>query len=41
MHQAIIQEAQEGHCDLICMASHGRKGIAGICWGAKPARTGQ
>lgn len=38
IHQAIIQEAQKGHCDLICMASHGRKGIAGILLGSETQR---
>lgn len=38
IHQAIIKEAQDNHCDLICMASHGRKGIAGILLGSETQR---
>lgn len=38
VHQAIIKLAQEIHCDLICMASHGRKGIAGILLGSETQR---
>ena len=38
VHQAIIQQAKDSHCDLICMASHGRKGIAGILLGSETQR---
>ena len=38
IHQAIIKQAQESQCDLICMASHGRKGIAGILLGSETQR---
>ena len=38
VHQAIVQEAQDSQCDLICMASHGRKGIAGILLGSETQR---
>ena len=38
VHQAIIQQAKDSDCDLICMASHGRKGIAGILLGSETQR---
>lgn len=38
VHQAIIQQAKDSQCDLICMASHGRKGIAGILLGSETQR---
>ena len=38
VHQAIIQQAKDSHCDLICMASHGRKGLAGILLGSETQR---
>ena len=38
VHHAIIQQAKDSHCDLICMASHGRKGIAGILLGSETQR---
>ena len=38
VHQAIILQAKDSHCDLICMASHGRKGIAGILLGSETQR---
>ena len=34
-YQAIIDAAQERHCDLIVMASHGRRGIQGILIGSE------
>ncbi len=34
-HQAIIQAAEERGCDLIFMASHGRRGIAGLLMGSE------
>lgn len=37
-HQAIIQAANEKGCDLIVMASHGRKGITGELVGSETAR---
>ncbi|MEX8192346.1 universal stress protein [Comamonas guangdongensis] len=36
--QAIIREAENSHCDLICMASHGRRGISGILLGSETQR---
>lgn len=38
VNQAIVQEAQDSKCDLICMASHGRRGIAGILLGSETQR---
>ena len=38
VNQAIVQQAQDSQCDLICMASHGRKGIAGILLGSETQR---
>ena len=35
VHQAIIQQAKDSNCDLICMASHGRKGLSGILLGSE------
>ena len=32
---AIIRVAQDQHCDLIVMASHGRRGIAGLLLGSE------
>ncbi|HXF65380.1 MAG TPA: universal stress protein [Burkholderiales bacterium] len=37
-HRAIIQAATERGCDLIIMASHGRKGITGELVGSETAR---
>ena len=34
-HAAIIKTAQERGCDLIFMASHGRRGIAGLLLGSE------
>lgn len=34
-HQAIIEVAKEQGCDLIVMASHGRRGIAAIVLGSE------
>lgn len=34
-YAAIIQTAQERHCDLITMASHGRRGVKGILLGSE------
>lgn len=35
VHQAIIQAAFDRQCDLIAMASHGRKGIGGLLLGSE------
>jgi nucleotide-binding universal stress UspA family protein len=37
-HQAIIQEAQAQACDLIVMASHGRRGLEGLLIGSETQR---
>ena len=34
-HEAIIKVAEERGCDLIAMASHGRKGISGLLLGSE------
>ena len=34
-HEAIAQVAQENGCDLIAMASHGRKGLKGLLLGSE------
>ena len=34
-YQAIIQTAKERQCDLIVMASHGRKGLEGLLLGSE------
>lgn len=34
-HEAIINAAQDRHCDLIVMASHGRRGLQGILLGSE------
>jgi nucleotide-binding universal stress UspA family protein len=34
-HAVILQTAKERNCDLIAMASHGRKGIAGVLLGSE------
>lgn len=34
-YEAIVRIAREWHCDLITMASHGRKGIAGLLLGSE------
>ena len=34
-YEAIIEAARAGHCDLITMASHGRKGIKGLLLGSE------
>jgi len=34
-YQAIIDAASEGGCDLIFMASHGRRGISGLLLGSE------
>ncbi len=35
IYQAIIRQAKESGCDLICMASHGRKGLSGLLLGSE------
>ena len=37
-HQAILQEAREHGCDLIVMASHGRRGLEGLLIGSETQR---
>lgn len=37
-HQAIIKAATDRGCDLIAMASHGRKGVTGELIGSETAR---
>lgn len=34
-HESIIAAARDNHCDLIAMASHGRKGIKGLLLGSE------
>ncbi|SOE52850.1 Nucleotide-binding universal stress protein, UspA family [Burkholderia sp. OK233] len=34
-YDAIINTAQERHCDLIVMASHGRRGVQGLLLGSE------
>lgn len=34
-YEAIIRAAAKEGCDLVCMASHGRKGIAGLLVGSE------
>ncbi|HSE02603.1 MAG TPA: universal stress protein [Methylomirabilota bacterium] len=34
-YQAIVDTAHTKGCDLICMASHGRKGVAGLVLGSE------
>ena len=35
VHHEIIAAAHKRKCDLICMASHGRRGIAGVILGSE------
>jgi nucleotide-binding universal stress UspA family protein len=37
-YEAIIRVAKERGCDLIVMASHGRKGVQAFCWAARLRR---
>ena len=37
-YEAIIKQAKKAKCDLIMMASHGRKGIASILLGSETAK---
>jgi nucleotide-binding universal stress UspA family protein len=34
-YEAIIAAAQKGQCDLIIMASHGRRGVQGLLLGSE------
>jgi nucleotide-binding universal stress UspA family protein len=34
-HQAIVDAVRRDGCDLVCMASHGRKGLAGLLLGSE------
>ena len=34
-HEAIVDAVQRDHCDLVCMASHGRKGLASVLLGSE------
>jgi nucleotide-binding universal stress UspA family protein len=35
VYKAIIATAKKKRCDLICMASHGRRGLAGVVLGSE------
>jgi nucleotide-binding universal stress UspA family protein len=37
-HEAIIAAARERGCDLICMASHGRRGLRGLVLGSETVK---
>jgi len=37
-YDMIIRQAKKSHCDLIMMASHGRKGLQGLLLGSETAR---
>jgi nucleotide-binding universal stress UspA family protein len=37
-YDAIIKQAKKAKCDLIMMASHGRKGLSGILPGREAAK---
>lgn len=34
-YEAIVKAAQEAGCDLICMSSHGRRGVKGLLLGSE------
>jgi nucleotide-binding universal stress UspA family protein len=34
-YEAIVKAAKDKGCDLICMASHGRKGVKGLLLGSE------
>ena len=38
VYEAIVQAAEEKGCDLIWMASHGRRGVAGLLVGSETAK---
>ena len=35
VHKNILAVARKKKCDLICMASHGRRGVAGVVLGSE------
>ncbi len=35
VHKEIIAAARKGKCDLVCMASHGRRGLSGLLLGSE------
>jgi nucleotide-binding universal stress UspA family protein len=37
-YSAIIDTAKQQHCDLICMASHGRKGMSALVLGSETTK---
>ncbi len=37
-YAAIIEAAKTNHCDLICMASHGRKGLSALILGSETTK---
>ena len=37
-YQEIIEVAREMHCDAICMASHGRRGVAALMLGSETSK---
>ena len=38
VHDAIIEAASKGGCDLICMASHGRRGLSALLLGSETTK---
>ena len=38
-YQGILETAKEYGCDLICMASHGRRGLEGLLIGSETSKT--
>jgi nucleotide-binding universal stress UspA family protein len=38
VYQAIIEAAEAGKCDLIVMASHGRRGVAAVVLGSETVK---
>ena len=38
IHDAIIDAANQGGCDLICMASHGRRGLSALLLGSETTK---
>lgn len=37
-NEAIVETARTQGCSLIVMSSHGRRGLAGCCWEARPRK---
>jgi nucleotide-binding universal stress UspA family protein len=37
-YQEIVKAARKNHCDLICMASHGRRGISRLLLGSETSK---